>query len=126
MKEKFIPKNLKTFPGPVSPVIKYGNIAFISGQISVDPKKGDIIKGDIKEETKNALNNMKIILEDMGLTLDSVLKCDVFLNDINDFDEMNEIYREFFGTECPPARTALSVDLWGEMKVEISAVVGLN
>lgn len=126
MKEKFIPKSVKTFPGPVSPAVISGDLAIISGQVSVDSKTGDVVKGTIKEETKRALENLKLIIEDMGLTLDAVLKCDVFLSSMNDFDEMNEVYKDYFGTECPPARTAVAVELWGGLKIEIGALVRVN
>ncbi len=123
MKQKFIPKRVKTFPGPVSPVVIAGDYAYLSGQISMDPDSGDVIKGTIQEETKRVLENIRLILEDMGLTLENIVKCDVYLSSIKDFDGMNSVYREFLGETCPPARTCVAMELWGEMKIEVSAVI---
>ncbi len=126
MKEKFIPKRIKTFGGPVSPAIISNDFAFISGQISTNPENGEVIKGTIEEETRNALNNLKTIIEDLGATIDDVVKCDIFISTFNDFDGMNKIYLEFFGVDCPPARSCVSTDLWGGMLIEIGAIVDIK
>ena len=123
MKERFLPRRMKTFGGPVSPAIISDKFVFISGQISTNPETGDIIKGSIEVETTTALNNLKIIVEDLGCTLNDVIKCDVFLSDMKYFDEMNVVYKSFFGVENPPARTCVSVDIWGGMLIEVSAIV---
>jgi 2-iminobutanoate/2-iminopropanoate deaminase len=123
MKERFLPRRMKTFGGPVSPAIISDKFVFISGQISTNPETGDIIKGSIEVETTTALNNLKIIVEDLGCTLNDVIKCDVFLSDMKHFDEMNVVYKSFFGVENPPARTCVSVEIWGGMLIEVSAIV---
>ena len=123
MKEKFLPKRMKTFGGPVSPAVITDGYAFVSGQISTHPETGDVIKGTIQEEATMALHNLKIIVEDLGCSLDDVVKCDVFLSQMKDFDDMNAIYKEFFGVENPPARTCVSVEIWGGMLIEVSAIV---
>ncbi len=123
MKEKFLPRRMKTFGGPVSPAIISDNLTFISGQISTNPETGDVMRGSIQEETTVVLNNLKIIVEDLGCTLNDVIKCDVYLSKMKDFDEMNIVYKDFFGVENPPARTCVSVELWGGMLIEVSAIV---
>ena len=57
--------------------------------------------------------------------MDDVVKCDVFLSTMKDFDDMNVVYEEFFGTECPPARSGVALELWGGMKIEVGAIVKL-
>ncbi|MCA5964621.1 hypothetical protein LC724_36125 [Blautia sp. RD014234] len=87
-----------------------GGFAFVSGQIALNPETGEIIHGTIQEETRAALSNLKLLVEEMGATLEDVVKCDVFLSTMKDFDAMNEIYTEFFGTECPLPDAALPLN----------------
>ena len=124
-KEVFTPKSMKGFGGTVVEVAIAGGFAFVSGQIALDPETGEIIHGTIQEETRRALGNLKLIVEELGATMEDVVKCDVFLSTMKDFDAMNEIYEEFFGTECPPARSGVALELWGGMKIEVGAIVKL-
>ncbi|MDR1793815.1 MAG: RidA family protein [Erysipelotrichaceae bacterium] len=109
--------------GPYSPAIKLGDFVYLSGQIAIDPFSGNLVDGGIKEQTKRALDNMKAILEEMGLSFYHVVKTTVFLADINDFNDFNEVYATYF--EPPyPARSAIGVAaLPRGAKVEIEAVV---
>ncbi len=124
-KEVFTPKGMKVFGGPVAEAAIAGGFAFISGQIAVDPKTGDIIHGTIEEEAEAALSNLKLIVEEMGAQMEDVVKCDVFLSTMEDFDRMNVIYEKYFGTQCPPARCGVALELWGGMKIEVGAIVKL-
>ena len=100
-------------------------IAYISGLIS--QKSDDVIFGlSAAEETKIILDNLKTIVTDMGLTMDHVIKTNIFLTDMADFDEMNAVYREYFNHENPPARQCVQAGVWGNLKVEISSVVVLR
>ena len=100
-------------------------IAYISGLIS--QKGDDVIFGlSAAEETKIILDNLKTIVTDMGLTMDHVIKTNIFLTDKADFDEMNAVYREYFNHENPPARQCVQAGVWGNLKVEISSVVVLR
>ncbi|MBR5305878.1 MAG: RidA family protein [Oscillospiraceae bacterium] len=100
-------------------------IAYISGLIS--QKGDDVIFGlSAAEETKIILDNLKTIVTDMGLTMDHVIKTNIFLTDMADFDEMNAVYREYFNHENPPARQCVQAGVWGNLKVEISSVVVLR
>ncbi len=107
--------------GPYSQAIKAGNLLFISGQGPIDPKTGKKIVGDIKEQTKQVLENIKSILEAAGLTLENVVKVNVYLRNIGDFPKMNEVYKEYFKT-VPPARTTVQAIPPADIDVEIDAI----
>ncbi|MEM2179622.1 MAG: RidA family protein [Nitrososphaeria archaeon] len=114
-------KNAPTPIGPYSQAIKAGNFLFISGQGPIDPKTGKKIVGDIKEQTRQVLENIKSILEAVGLTLENVVKVNVYLKNINDFPKMNEVYKEYFKTN-PPARTTVQAIPPADIDVEIDAI----
>ena len=124
MKEKWTTPNAP-IPSPwiaqVSRADHLG-IAYVSGLIA---QKGDeVVYGvSIAEQTRLILENLKTIVTDMGLTMDHVIKTNIFLTDINDFDKMNAVYREYFSTENPPARQCVQSAVWGGLGVEISSVV---
>ncbi len=94
--------------GPYSQAIRVGNIIFTSGQIPIDPATGAFVEGGIKEQTRQSLLNVKAILNEAGTTMDHVIKTTVFMADMNDFAEMNNVYSEFFNTPYP-ARSAVAV-----------------
>ena len=94
--------------GPYSQAIQVGNLVYTSGQIPIDPATGALVEGGIKEQTRQSLTNVKAILEEVGLTMNNVVKTTVFMADMNDFVEMNSIYAEFF-SEPYPARSAVAV-----------------
>jgi 2-iminobutanoate/2-iminopropanoate deaminase len=108
--------------GPYSQAIHAGNLVFVSGQLPVNPATGEFAEGGIKELTRQSLTNMKHILEAEGLTLGNVVKTTVFLADMADFAEMNEVYSEFFATPYP-ARSAVAVKtLPKNARVEIECI----
>jgi 2-iminobutanoate/2-iminopropanoate deaminase len=108
--------------GPYSQGIIADQFIFVSGQIPFDPATSKIIEGSIKDQTEQCLKNVKAILEAAGASLDDVVKCTVFLKDMNTFSEMNEKYTEFF-TNNPPARAAVEVArLPLDVGVEIEAI----
>ena len=94
--------------GPYSQAIQVGNLVYTSGQIPIDPATGTFVEGDIKEQTRQSLTNVKAILEEAGLSMSNVIKTTVFMADMNDFADMNAIYAEFF-SEPYPARSAVAV-----------------
>lgn len=100
-------KNAPGAIGPYSQGIKIGDFIFTSGQLPINPKTGELIS-DVKEATKTSLENVKAILEDVGSSLDKVVKTTVFLKDLNDFAAVNEVYGEYF-KELPPARSCFQV-----------------
>lgn len=94
--------------GPYSQAIRVGNIIYTSGQIPLDPATGAFVEGGIKEQTRQALTNIKAILEEAGASMDNVVKTTVFMANMDDFADMNAVYAEFF-TEPYPARSAVAV-----------------
>jgi reactive intermediate/imine deaminase len=95
-------------PLPVfSPAIRTGNLIFLSGQIGNRPGTKEIVPGGITAETTQALENVRTLLEEIGLGMEDAVKCTVFLTDMEDYAPMNEVYRRFF-PEDPPARSALA------------------
>ncbi|HFC08632.1 MAG TPA: RidA family protein [Chloroflexi bacterium] len=108
--------------GPYSAAVRVGDFVYTAGQIGIDPATGEVVSGGIEAETRQALTNLKHILEAAGASLDSVVKTTVFLRDINDFARMNAVYAEFF-TANPPARSAVqAAALPKGVAVEIEAV----
>jgi len=94
--------------GPYSVATRLGDLVYTAGQLGMDPESGDLVAGGIEAETRQALTNLKNVLEAAGFSLDHVLKTTVFLRDINDFAAMNGVYAEFF-TQDFPARSAVQV-----------------
>lgn len=108
--------------GPYSQAIKVGNSLFCSGQLAIDPATGDLIIGDIKEETRQVLKNLGAVLKAAGMDYKDVVKATVFLTDMNDYKLFNEAYSEFF-TETKPARETVQVSrLPREGRIEISCM----
>ena len=108
--------------GPYSQAVKVGNTIYVSGQIPIDPKTGDVVRGGIREQTKQVLENIKAILEAGGFSLKDVVIVFVFLKDLSMFNEFNEVYAEYF-KENPPARVTVEVSrLPKDVLVEISVI----
>lgn len=111
--------------GPYSQGIKIGNLVFTAGTGPFDLKSGQLILGDIRQQTRRVLENIKAILEAAGAQLEDVVKTTIFLTDLDDWAAMNEVYREYF-VQDPPARSTVQVaGLWGGMVVEIEAIAVL-
>ncbi|MCL6603346.1 MAG: RidA family protein [Paenibacillus sp.] len=107
--------------GPYSQAIAAGNWVYTSGQLGLNPETGDLVEG-VQEQARQALNNVKAILEEAGASLEHVVKTTVFLKDMNDFAAVNEVYSTFF-SEPYPARSAIEVArLPKDGLVEIEAV----
>jgi 2-iminobutanoate/2-iminopropanoate deaminase len=109
--------------GPYSQGIIVGSgLLITAGQIPLDPTTGKLVEGDIKIQTRRAIENLQAILEAGNSRLSNVVKTTVFLKDFNDFPAMNEVYGEFFG-ELSPARTTVEVSrLPKDAKIEIEAI----
>lgn len=111
--------------GPYSQAIKSGNILFISGQVPINPATGEIT-GDIKAQTRQVLENLKSILLAAGASPADVVKTTVFLKNLDDFNSMNEIYREYF-SEDAPARSTIEVSrIPRGALIEIEAIAGID
>ena len=110
--------------GPYSQAIQILPLVYTAGQLGMDPKTKALVEGGIQAQTRQALKNLKAVLEAAGSSLEQVVKTTVFLQDIQDFGAMNEIYAEFFKTD-PPARSAVEVaalPLGGMVEIEAVAV----
>lgn len=108
--------------GPYSQGIRVGNLLFVSGQLPLDPAKGTFVEGGIEEQTARCLDNIKAILAQAGISMDSVVKTTVFLADMDDFAAMNKVYSSYFKTD-PPARSAFQVArLPKNGQIEIEAI----
>ncbi|WP_024480282.1 RidA family protein [Cellulophaga baltica] len=121
--------NTPNAPAPIGPynqAVLAGNVLYISGQIPIDPKTGNLIEGDIKEETKQSMENLKAILEEAGMTFENVIKSSIFIKDMNQFAQINEVYATYFDAETAPARETVEVaNLPKFVNVEISMIAML-
>ncbi len=111
--------------GPYSQAIKIGNLVYTAGQLGLDPQTRKLVEGGIQAQTRQALVNIKAILEASGTSMASVIKTTVFLQDIKDFQSMNQAYAEFFPAN-PPARSAVQVaalPLGGLVEIETVACI---
>jgi 2-iminobutanoate/2-iminopropanoate deaminase len=106
---------------PYSPGIRVGNFVFTSGQVAFDPMTGEVVGSTTAEQTEQTLKNLSDVLEAAGSSLEHVVKTTVFLSDLNDFKEMNEVYGKFFQNN-PPARSTVQAGLVLGLKVEIEAI----
>ncbi|MEM1042145.1 MAG: RidA family protein [Bacteroidota bacterium] len=94
--------------GPYSQAILSGNTLYCSGQIAFVPETGELLHGDIEAETARVLDNLGAVLRAGGMTYEDVVSCTVYLTDINDYGQVNEVYARYF-SESPPARQAVEV-----------------
>ncbi len=108
--------------GPYSQAIKANGFVFVSGQIPIQPSTGELFKGTITEQTSLVLTNLGEILKCAGTSLDKVVKTTVFLHDMNDFDEMNKKYAEFFSSTKPARATVQVSRLPKDVSIEIECV----
>ncbi len=108
--------------GPYSQAIKANGFIFVSGQTPLDPTTQQMVSGGVPEQTERVLNNISAILKAAGSSLDKVVRCGVFLKNMNDFAAMNEVYARFFSGN-PPARSTVEVArLPKDCLVEIDAI----
>jgi 2-iminobutanoate/2-iminopropanoate deaminase len=122
-KEIVATDNAPAAVGPYSQGVTLGDLVFTAGQLGVVPDTGDFAGPDIKSQTRQALENVEAVLEASGSCLKHVVKVTVFLQDIDEFSQMNEVYAEFF-PEAPPARSAVQVaalPLGGRVEIEAVA-----
>ena len=109
MKKIIATTNAPAAIGPYSQAIDCGTFLVTSGQIALDPVTGEMVKGGVAEQARQALLNLKAILTEAGLTMDNVVKTTVFLQNMGDFAAMNAVYAEFFSEGNYPARSAVQV-----------------
>ena len=115
------PDASRNFDLPLSPAIRAGDFVFLSGMVAIDPATGERVHGTVAAETRQILTNMAHLLEAAGSSLAKIVKVNVLIYSMLEYDNMNAVYREFFPTD-PPARTVCGVKLIGGHKVEIECV----
>jgi 2-iminobutanoate/2-iminopropanoate deaminase len=125
MFEKIITENAPLPIGPYSQAVRYKNFIFISGQIPINPKTNEIVKGDITVQTKQVIENIKGILNKVNAGLENIVKTTVYLKKLNDFEKMNYVYAQYFKNK--PARSVVIVsDLPKNSLIEIEAIAILK
>ena len=108
--------------GPYSQAVQSGNMLFVSGQIAIERSSGKMITDEIQAETKQVMANLQQILKASGMDFSNVVKCSIFLKDMNNFPKVNEVYGQYF-SEQPPARETVEVSrLPKDVNVEISCI----
>lgn len=111
--------------GPYSQAVRAGNLLFVSGQVPIDPATGAIIEGDIAAQTHRVMRNLSAIVEAAGATMDHVVRCTVYLADMNDFAAMNDVYGSYFSQPAPARATIQAVRLPKDARVEIDVIASL-
>ena len=109
--------------GPYNQAVKVGNTIYISGQIPLIPSSMEIFKGTIKEETQLVMEHLQAILEAADMTFENIVKSSIFLDDMNNFGEVNQVYGAYFDNDTAPARETVAVKtLPKSVRIEISMV----
>ena len=122
MIEHITPKNSAPPLGPYSPAVRAGDFVFLSGQLAIDPESHKIVAVSVADQTRQTITNIQALLDAADASIQDVVKCSVYLADMADFAEMNEVYAEFFGEAKPARSTVQAVLPLAEAKVEIDCV----
>ncbi len=112
--------------GPYSHAVWTGNLLYCSGQTPIDPSTGKLVDGEIAEQTQQAFNNLQSVLADAGLTMDQVIKVNVYLTSMTNFAGMNQVYQERFSAPYPARTTVAVADLPLNALVEIELIAEKN
>lgn len=122
MKKAIFSPNAPAPIGPYSQAIQVDNTLYVSGQIALDPKSGELVMDNITDETTLVMKNMGEVLKAAGFSYSDIVKCSIFLSDMSLFGQVNEVYAGYF-TDVPPARETVAVKtLPKNVNVEISAI----
>ena len=111
--------------GPYSPALKVGNLLFLSGSIALDPVSGQLVEGGIVEQTTRVLENIKALLEAAGASFNNVARTTVFMVDLGEFAQMNEVYTKYFTAPYPARSTVQVARLPRDVRVEIDVIAVL-
>lgn len=118
--------NTQNAPAPIGPynqAVLSSNTLYISGQVAFNPKTMVLVMDDIKTETKQVMENLKAVLKEANMTFDNVVKTSIFISDMNNFTQINEVYGQYFNSETAPARETVQVArLPKDVNVEISMI----
>lgn len=122
MKEIVVTENAPGAIGPYSQAVKTNGMVFCSGQIPIDVTTGEFVSSDVAEQTEQVLKNLSAVLEAAGSDLNRVVKTTVFLADMNDFAQMNEVYARYFNENKPARATVQAARLPRDAKIEIDCI----
>ena len=123
MKKIIKTKNAPSPVGPYNQAILFNNTLYASGQIAINPLNNRIINEDIEAETKQVMKNLNEVLKEAKMDFSNVVKCTIFLKDMNDFESVNQIYSTFFNEKDAPARETVEVSMLPKnVNVEISLI----
>ncbi len=122
MKQVISTSNAPQAIGPYSQAITHKGLAYLSGQIPLDPATGQIVEGGIEAQTTRVMENLKAVLDSCGSSLDRVLKTTVYLADMSEFPLMNQTYATYFGSNPPARATIQAARLPRDVRVEIDAI----
>ena len=111
--------------GPYSQAVKVNGMLFVSGQIPIIPATGELESGGIKVETEQVMQNLKAILTEAGADFSNVVKTSIFISDMADFVDLNEVYGKYFGEDAPARETVAVKTLPKNVNVEISCIAAL-
>lgn len=110
--------------GPYNQAVQFGNLLFISGQVALDPKTGNLVMEDIKTETNQVMKNLEAILHEAGMDFTNIIKTTIFLMDMGQFAQVNEVYGGYFDDKAPARETVQVAGLPRGVNVEISMIAG--
>lgn len=123
MKQIIVTKGAPEPIGPYSQAILHGNTLYVSGQIAIDPESGNMVKKDIESETRRVMKNLGAVLNEAKMDFSNVVKCTIFIKDMEDFKNINKVYGSFFDPVTAPARETVEVSrLPKDVRVEISCI----
>jgi 2-iminobutanoate/2-iminopropanoate deaminase len=122
MKKIVATEKAPTAIGPYSQAVVHSGMAYLSGQIPLDPATGQLVEGDIAVQTTRVLENLKAVLDACGSALEQVVKTTVYIKDMGEFAKMNEIYATYFSRNPPARSTVEAARLPRDVRVEIDAI----
>jgi|TARA_B110000240_G_C13267707_1_gene354440 2-iminobutanoate/2-iminopropanoate deaminase len=123
MKKIIFTKGAPSPIGPYNQAVLSGNTLYISGQIAIDQKSGELIIDSIKQETQLVMENLKAVLKEAGMTFENVIKSTIFISDMNNFSEINNVYASYFNKDTAPARETVEVSRLPKfVNIEISMI----
>lgn len=123
MKEIIISKNAPDPVGPYNQATKVGNTMYLSGQIAIDPSTGNLVLDNIEDETHQVFKNLKAVLTQANMDFEDIVKCTVFVADMNNYGRINAVYGTYFNDDTAPARELVEVArLPKDVNIEISAI----
>jgi len=123
MKQIIVTKGAPEPIGPYSQAILHGNTLYVSGQIAIDPELGNLVTKDIESETRRVMKNLGAVLAEAKMDFSNVVKCTIFIKDMDDFKKINKVYGSYFDPVTAPARETVEVArLPKDVRVEISCI----